>query len=73
MLDRRFSRSQNSLRISGNRGQTLVEYALIIAFICVVAIASLLAMGSQVSGTYTSIDRQLNDAQNGGQTAPARH
>jgi Flp pilus assembly pilin Flp len=73
MIDRRLSGSQNGLRFSGSRGQTLVEYALIIPFICVVAIASLLAMGSQVSGTYTSIDRQLNNAQNGGETAPARH
>ena len=50
--------------VKSRRGQTLVEYALILAFISVVAIASLLSMGGQVSGVYTTIDRQLTDAGN---------
>ena len=53
------------------RGQTLAEYALILAFISVVAIGTLLSMGGQVSTVYTTINRQLNTAQNGGATAPA--
>jgi Flp pilus assembly pilin Flp len=59
------------LRVPGKRGQTLVEYALVIAFISVVAIASLLSMGSQVQGTFTTVNRQLTDAQAGG--VAARH
>jgi len=46
------------------RGQTLVEYALVVAFISVVAISSLLALGGQVTGVYTTIDRQLTAAEN---------
>jgi Flp pilus assembly pilin Flp len=48
------------------RGQTLVEYALILAFIAVVAIGVLLAMGSSVKSTYASVNTQLATAQNGG-------
>lgn len=55
-----------ALRVRSKRGQTLVEYALVIAFISVVAIASLLSMGGQVQGTFTTIDRQLNAAGSGG-------
>ena len=64
--------TRNSLELKPlghKRGQTLVEYALIIAFISVVAIGSLLAMGGQVKGVYTTIGQQLTDAQsasNGG-------
>jgi Flp pilus assembly pilin Flp len=53
------------------RGQTLAEYALILAFISVVAIGTLMTMGGQVSTVYTTINRQLNNAQNGGATAPS--
>jgi Flp pilus assembly pilin Flp len=54
-----------------SRGQTLVEYALILAFISVVAIASLLSMGGQVSSVYTTINRQLVTSTEGGATTPA--
>ena len=53
----------------GKRGQTLVEYALILALISVVAIASLSAMGVQVKGIFTTIDRQVAIAGNGGPAA----
>ena len=59
------------LRVRNNRGQTLVEYALIIAFISVVAIASLLSMGTQVKSTYGTVNNQLNAADNAG--ASGRH
>ncbi len=58
--------------LSRCRGQTLVEYALILAFISVVAISTLLAMGGQVSSTYTTIDRQLTAAEDGGVTSGGR-
>jgi Flp pilus assembly pilin Flp len=41
------------------KGQTLVEYALIIAFISIVAISVLAAMGAQVTHVFSSITSQL--------------
>ncbi len=55
-----------SLRFPGKRGQTLVEYALIIAFISVVAIAALISMGTQVQAAYTTVDSQMTMAEKGG-------
>ena len=46
-------------------GQTLVEYALILAFISVVAIAVLRALGVQVSGVFNTINNKLAEAQRG--------
>ncbi len=43
----------------GKRGQTLVEYALILAFISVVAISVLLRLGAQVKSVFTTITSQL--------------
>ena len=51
------------LRIKSRRGQTLVEYALILAFISVVAISVLISLGDQVKGTYTKIGSALSSAQ----------
>jgi Flp pilus assembly pilin Flp len=48
------------------RGQTLVEYALILAFISVVAISTLLSLGGKLSGTYSTINNQLTVAKDGG-------
>ena len=41
------------------RGQTLVEYALIIAFISIVAIAVLINVGTGVKSIYTMVNSQL--------------
>jgi Flp pilus assembly pilin Flp len=41
------------------KGQTLVEYALILAFISVVAISVLIALGNQVKHVFTTISSQL--------------
>jgi Flp pilus assembly pilin Flp len=41
------------------KGQTLVEYALILAFISVVAISVLIALGTRVKGVFTTITSQL--------------
>jgi Flp pilus assembly pilin Flp len=43
-------------------GQTLVEYALILAFISVVAISTLLALGKTVRGVFSTINSQLQNA-----------
>ena len=45
------------------RGQTLVEYALILAFISVVAISVLASLGGQVKTTYSKISSALATAQ----------
>jgi Flp pilus assembly pilin Flp len=44
------------------RGQTLVEYALILAIISVVAIGVLITMGGQVKTIYSNIDSSLVSA-----------
>jgi Flp pilus assembly pilin Flp len=43
-------------------GQTLVEYALILAIISVVAIGVLITMGGQVKGIYSNIYSSLQSA-----------
>ena len=49
-------------RWKGRKGQTLVEYALILAFISVVAISVLISLGTQVKATYTKINSELSTA-----------
>jgi Flp pilus assembly pilin Flp len=41
------------------RGQTLVEYALILAFISVVAISVLIRLGTQIRGVFSTITSQI--------------
>ena len=41
------------------QGQTLVEYALILAFISVVAISVLIRLGDEVKTIFTTITSQL--------------
>jgi Flp pilus assembly pilin Flp len=41
------------------KGQTLVEYALILAFVSVVAITVLINLGKQVKSVFTTISSQL--------------
>ena len=44
------------------RGQTLVEYALILAIISVVAIGVLITLGGQVKTIYSIVDSSLVSA-----------
>jgi len=44
-------------------GQTLVEYALILAFISVVAIFVLQALGTKVTSVFSTINSKLATAQ----------
>jgi Flp pilus assembly pilin Flp len=53
-----------SRRRRSKRGQTLVEYALILAFVSVCAIAVLLRLGEQIKSVFTTISSQLSQAQN---------
>jgi len=43
-------------------GQTLVEYALILAFVSVVAISVLIRLGNEVRIIFTTISSQLSVA-----------
>jgi Flp pilus assembly pilin Flp len=56
-LKRRFSRIR--------RGQTLVEYALILAIISILAIAVMLQLTGHVRSIYSMIDSQVARAPNG--------
>jgi len=46
-------------RNRNKKGQTLVEYALILAFISVVAISVLIRLGDEVKTIFTTITSQL--------------
>ncbi len=61
-LVRRFVREEE--------GQGLVEYALIIGLIAVVAIAALTASGGSISSIFGTISGKLGDAENTVKTAP---
>ena len=44
---------------SGEEGQSLAEYALILALIAVVAIAALIFLGGQISAILSTIGAQI--------------
>lgn len=46
-------------RRQSRRGQTLVEYALILAFISVVAISVLIRLGAAIKSTFSTITSQV--------------
>ena len=46
------------------QGQTLVEYALILAFISIVAISVLVSLGQHARSLYSMINSQVNSANN---------
>ena len=63
MINKVINRAKIALRrMKSKKGQTLVEYALILAFISVVAISVLIALGNQVKGVFTTITSQLSIA-----------
>jgi Flp pilus assembly pilin Flp len=63
MINKVIIRAQKALRrLKSKKGQTLVEYALILAFISVVAISVLIALGNQVKQVFTTITTQLAQA-----------
>jgi pilus assembly protein Flp/PilA len=47
------------VRESGEKGQGLAEYALILALIAIVAIGALLFLGGQISAILSSIGQAL--------------
>ena len=64
MISKLLKRAKTALRrMKSKQGQTLVEYALILAFISVVAISVLVALGAQIQSVFTTITSQLSAAQ----------
>jgi Flp pilus assembly pilin Flp len=45
------------------RGQTLVEYALILAFISVVAVSVLISLGRQITAVFSRVTTAMASAQ----------
>jgi Flp pilus assembly pilin Flp len=58
-LKTKVDRVARRLGLKRKRGQTLVEYALILAFVSVVAITVLINLGKQVKSVFTTISSQL--------------
>ncbi len=50
-------------RFKHSRGQTLVEYALILGFICLVAIGVLVSLTKQVNTLYSNIGSAISSVQ----------
>jgi Flp pilus assembly pilin Flp len=61
------------LQRAERRGQTLVEYALILAFIAIVAIAVLMSLGAQTKSNLAGVSVQLSKAQAGGNSGGTAH
>jgi len=47
-------------------GQTLVEYALILSLISIVAVSVMIALSGQVKVAFTTVDQQISIAGTGG-------
>jgi len=58
-----FAIARGTRQRASRRGQTLVEYALILAIISVVAISVMITLGKQVSGVYSMITSVVASAQ----------
>jgi len=50
------------MRLSAEKGQTLVEYGLILALIAVVVVGALLAIGGKLNGIFGYVNNSLNNA-----------
>ena len=51
------------LKVTARKGQSLVEYGLILALVSVVAITVLNTMGRSIKDTVNSVNGQLQSAQ----------
>lgn len=54
--------NSRAARFARREGQTLVEYALILAIISVVAIGAMVSLGQGVKGVYSSITSTISSA-----------
>jgi Flp pilus assembly pilin Flp len=51
------------MRVAARRGQTLVEYALVLALISVVAVGIMINLGKSIKGVYSTITSVVASAQ----------
>ena len=58
-LMREFVRMLRARQVQQEKGQTLIEYALIIALIVIVVIAAMLLLGPQIATLYNTITETL--------------
>ncbi len=61
MMSKQMKHARNAQR--SKSGQTLVEYALILAFISVVAIFVLQQLGTKVTQVFSTVNSKLDVAQ----------
>jgi Flp pilus assembly pilin Flp len=54
-----------TLRIRSERGAIMVEYALLISLVVIVAIGAIRLYGSTVQGNYSEINSTIEDNLNG--------
>ena len=60
-LMKEFFRMLSRLGARQEKGQTLIEYALIIALIVIVVIAAMLLLGPQIATLYNTITTTLSE------------
>jgi len=60
MINKFITSAKSALRrMKSKKGQTLVEYALILAFISVVATGVLISLGVNITGVFSTITSQI--------------
>jgi len=52
--------------VRDDRGQDLIEYALLAAFISIIAVSAITSIGAQVNMWYTSYDTVIQTIPSGG-------
>ena len=67
LCPRAIARSRRPIRC---RGQTLVEYALILAVVSIVAIGVLINLSKTMGSLYSTIDSQVQRAPGGANAGP---
>ncbi len=55
---------QKLIKQTSKKGQTLVEYGLILALVAVVLIAALTLMKNSISNTFSKVTSSLNSSSN---------
>lgn len=55
---------RTKLRFANNRGQVLIEYALVMALIAIVSIGALEALGTDISGLLHRVSSQMASVSN---------
>lgn len=60
MIDKVISRASISLRrLKGGKGQTFIEYILVLSFISVLCVGCVSIFGHELQGIYQSINNSL--------------